>query len=251
MNRRAFRLAILLAAGGCGSFGAAVTEETPSDDAGSGDAQAGADVQVPDGAASDASDAAEAADDATAAVDASTILDGSPWSSPNDASWTVMADGTRITGFASYNHPVIVWVASAKTSSEDYTVTATIMSPPSTAATREFGLFARAAPGGAGVVLGSEYGGTPKTFLAPMGPPLWSPSSNTFGPVYPSKASTRYKMKLQVAGIAVSGKLWEATAVEPPSFQVMGSAAATGKLAGFYTYTANGAVLESFAITGL
>jgi hypothetical protein len=82
-----------------------------------------------------------------------------------------------------------------------------------------------------------------------MGPTSWNPTSNTFGPAYTQKASTRYTMKLKVAGSTLSGKLWETSASEPSAFQVSGTGPATGKLAGFYTYSANGAVLESLYIT--
>jgi hypothetical protein len=56
-------------------------------------------------------------------------------------------------------------------------------------------------------------------------------------------------MKLRVVGSALSGKIWETSASEPSLFQVSGTGPATGKLAGFYTYSANGAVLESLYIT--
>lgn len=183
-------------------------------------------------------------------LDATAILDAAAWSSPNGATWTIKSDGTRITAYGS-NHPVIVLGTSASTAAQDYTVTATVKSPADGAPTREFGLYARGlADGGGGLVLGSEYGGETKPSIAPMTSPSWNPLSNSFGAVYTYKAATRYKMKLKVVGTTASGKIWEATAMEPAAFQVTGTApSASGKLAGFYTYLLNGAVLETIAIT--
>lgn len=247
---------MLLGLAGCGSFAAAAPDTTPGDvdpDAGAAEAGAVDSFVSADGDPTDASERLDASADADANA-AVLLLDGSAWTSPNEATWTVHTDGTRISGFAGFNHPLIVLLASATTTSSNYLVTAVIKSPASGVTLREFGLFARAPSDGdggvgTGVVLGSEYGGAKKLFLAPMGPPDWSPVSNTFGPLYTAKASTRYKMKLMVSGTAASGKLWEASAAEPGAFQVTGPAPAAGKLAGFYTYGVNGAVLESFVIT--
>ncbi|MDB5216844.1 MAG: hypothetical protein JWO86_4771 [Myxococcaceae bacterium] len=246
MGKRRYWLAFTLGVAGCASFTAAAPgDDAP--DAATGDAAADAPLVTPveGGAGGDAGDAIDASNVSDAAV----LLDGAAWTSPNGATWTVMTDGTRITG-QSYSHPLIVWVASAATAGADYTVTATIKSPAAASSVHEFGLFARGTVDAGGVVMGSEYGGNAQPFITTFGPPLWNPVTANMGAPYTYQGETRYKMKLAVIGTTVKGKLWEASATEPGADQVTGTApTATGKLAGYYTYGLHGAVLEAFAIT--
>ena len=83
-----------------------------------------------------------------------------------------------------------------------------------------------------------------------MAPPIWDPTGPVIGAAYTYVPLTRFRLKVNVAGRTVRGKLWNASAVEPPAYELTTtSASATGKMVGFYTYLLNGAVLESFAVT--
>ena len=61
---------------------------------------------------------------------------------------------------------------------------------------------------------------------------------------------TRFRLKVNVVSNTVRGKRWDASAAEPPGYELMATSASdNGKMVGFYTYLINGAVLESFAVT--
>jgi hypothetical protein len=235
----------LLGTAACGAFAQAI--EVDAGDAAAID-DAGSDVDRADAADEDVRDTSP---DVEKPVDAGpdVIAAGSSWTSPNGATFTSNASGTRITGYTTANHPVIVPLPQLAIPANDYTVHATVLAPSAGATTREFGIVARIQPNNDCVVFGSQYGGEPKPFLTSFGPPNWNPVA-VAGSAYTFTPSARHHVKLRVAGVTAYGKIWRAVDAEPVAFQVtFNSGWTTGRGAGFYTYLANGAVLESLLVT--
>jgi hypothetical protein len=257
--RRSFSLAPLLATvavavAGAASASACTTftsdpEPGPAEAADSGVAEAApsdapVDAGAPDGVAVDA------APDVLVVPPGADVTDAATWASPNGATWAATAAGTTITGYTPNvaNHPLLVLSTSSPLDPEDYTVSATILSPDIAAPTREFGIYVRGGAAG-GIALGSQYGGASKPFLAAFEPPAWSPVTSNLGADYMYQPLARYKMKVTAKGALVTGKLWLASAPEPLEALTATAASAVARGVGFYTYLVNGAVLESFVVT--
>lgn len=170
------------------------------------------------------------------------------FTSPNGATTTTVPNGTVITGFG-FEHGVIVPSPPPTFPGEDYTLIATIISPPGGG---EFGVVTRIQGDGSSVVFGSELGNTYVPFLGTMGPPNWNPGS-TFaqdGGVYTPVLGARYKMVVQARGSKISAKMWREGAQEPGAFQAEHDypTFATGKGIGFYTRGNVGAILVSLIV---
>jgi hypothetical protein len=202
-------------------------------------------------------DASDASIDVVPAIDVDVPDDGAPglvfievsknFSSPNGAVFTTDEAGTVITVTSAIEHAVIVPVPAPNITAEDYTVYATVRAPTN----GEFGVLTRLqTDGGAAVLFGSKFGTENKPFLGTMGPPDYNPSLDGRGAAYTWTADARYNFRLKAVGNMITGKFWDATQPEPALFQaVYLGPFATGRGIGFYTFKANGAVLESMRVS--
>lgn len=167
----------------------------------------------------------------------------------NDATFMTTAAGTTITGYdGGATHPVIVPLPQPSIPSEDFTVLATVLAPTN----GEFGLLTRIQPDNHAVLFGSKFGTQNQPFLGTIGPPDWNPSDDARGLSYAYTTNARYKLKVRATANNIVAKLWDASTPEPSdkdAAALLASPYTTGRGIGFYTYTTNGAVLESMVVT--
>ena len=167
----------------------------------------------------------------------------------NGATFATTAAGTTITAFdAGATHPVIVPLPQPSIPSEDFTVLATVLAPTN----GEFGILTRLQPDNRSVVFGSKFGTQNQPFLGTIGPPDWNPSDNARGLAYAYTPNARYKFKVRATANQITAKMWDAATPEPAdkdAAALLASPFTTGRGIGFYTYTVNGAVLESMSVT--
>jgi hypothetical protein len=180
-----------------------------------------------------------------AGPDVITVDVSKTFASPNGAMISTSAQGTRISGYTTFTHPVIFPAPQPSVPSQDYTLTATILVGEAS----EFGILTRGQANGSSVVFGSMYGAVQKPFLGSMSNTDWGPTLNAQGPTYTFKPSIRYRLSAKVQGTQVWGKMWEST--QPaPDWQVVAIAPwATGTGIGFYVYNTTTPVVESMIIT--
>lgn len=240
--------ALLALAAACSTFGsgddppARGTDQTDVD--ASGDAT---DVAEGGGAAFDASE-----DASSPPGDAGPLVIQVPptWRSPNGAVIAVNEEGTRISDYGAYNHPVIVPAPAIDLASDDYTLIATVRA---TNVPAEFGIITRFADDTGGLVWSARYGtdDPAPAFIGTIGPALgWNIAPPTATVRYNQTAKTRWRMVLRASGITISGKLWDVSKAEPPGWMLNYAAMPTGaRGVGFYVYGKPDIVLEDMTIT--